>query len=433
MDKKDPRYQSYIHILHEELLPAMGCTEPIAVAYASAMARDVLGRCPERLKVNISGNILKNVKSVVVPNTGNLRGISAAVSAGVIAGQTDKELEVIAEVTPQQQRDICSFLEDHPIEIGLAEASQIFYIEVFAYADADYSRIVISGYHTNVICKERNHQILFEKQIAVEEESPYDYQSMLSIQGILDFANSVEIEDVQAPVQRQIDYNMRIAQEGLRGNYGANIGNVLLKHYGDDVKIRAKAYAAAGSDARMNGCELPVIIVSGSGNQGITASVPVVIYAQELGVSHETMLRAVLLSDLITVHQKSGIGRLSAYCGAVSAGCGAGAGIAYLHGGGYEEIAHTIVNAVVIVSGVVCDGAKASCAAKIAAAVDAGILGYYMYQSGQQFWNGDGIVSESVEATIQNVGALARNGMKETDKEIIKIMLGGQFEAANDK
>ena len=271
--------------------------------------------------------------------------------------------------------------------------------------------------------KRKNGQTLLQREEAAERESPCDEKSLLSIEGALEFADTVELDDVRALVQRQIDYNYAIAQEGLWGNYGANIGSVLLKHDGDDVKVRAKAYAAAGSDARMNGCELPVVIVSGSGNQGITASVPVVVYAKELGASEEKMLRAVVLSDLITIHQKSGIGRLSAYCGAISAGCGAGAGIAYLYGGGYEEIAHTVVNALAVVSGVVCDGAKASCAAKIAAAVDAGILGYWMYRDGNQFFGGDGIVSKGVENTIRNVGRLAREGMKETDKEIIKIML----------
>ena len=401
MRKTDIRYQTYLKILEEELLPAMGCTEPIAVAYAAAMARDLLGSMPVRMEVNVSGNILKNVKSVVVPNTGGLRGIQAAAAAGAAVGQAERELEVIAQVTSEQVGEIRTFLERCPIQVGLA----------------------ISGFHTNVIRKRKNGQTLLQREEAAERESPCDEKSLLSIEGALEFADTVELDDVRALVQRQIDYNYAIAQEGLRGNYGANIGSVLLKHDGDDVKVRAKAYAAAGSDARMNGCELPVVIVSGSGNQGITASVPVVVYAKELGASEEKMLRAVVLSDLITIHQKSGIGRLSAYCGAISAGCGAGAGIAYLYGGGYEEIAHTVVNALAVVSGVVCDGAKASCAAKIAAAVDAGILGYWMYRDGNQFFGGDGIVSKGVENTIRNVGRLAREGMKETDKEIIKIML----------
>lgn len=425
MNKTDPRYRAYVHILEEELLPAMGCTEPIAVAYAAALARDVLGARPERLDVQVSGNILKNVKSVIVPNTGHLRGIGAAVAAGVVAGQADRELEVIAAVPAEKLEEIRTYLESTPIQIALPDSDQIFYIGVTAWSGQDYGKVVITGYHTNVVLKERSGQILFQKEEqASVMEAPYDEKSLLSIQGILDFADTVDLEDVRTAVQRQIDYNYAIALEGLRGDYGANIGSVILKNYGDDIKMRAKAYAAAGSDARMNGCELPVVIVSGSGNQGITASVPVIVYAKEMGVSEDKMMRAVVLSDLVTIHQKSGIGRLSAYCGAVSAGCGAGAGIAYLHGDGYEEIAHTVVNALAIVSGVVCDGAKASCAAKIAAAVDAGILGYHMYKSGQQFWGGDGIVSKGVENTIQNIGRLARDGMRETDKEIIKIMLG---------
>lgn len=333
MRKTDIRYQTYLKILEEELLPAMGCTEPIAVAYAAAMARELLGSMPVRMEVNVSGNILKNVKSVVVPNTGGLRGIQAAAAAGAAVGQAERELEVIAQVTPEQVGEIRAFLERCPIQVGLAATTQIFYIEVLAFGgDGSNSEVAISGFHTNVIRKRRNGQLLLQREEAAERESPCDEKSLLSIEGALEFADTVELDDVRALVQRQIDYNYAIAQEGLRGNYGANIGSVLLKHDGDDVKVRAKAYAAAGSDARMNGCELPVVIVSGSGNQGITSSVPVVVYAKELGVSEEKMLRAVVLSDLITIHQKSGIGRLSAYCGAISAGCGAGAGIAYLYG-----------------------------------------------------------------------------------------------------
>ena len=275
----------------------MGCTEPIAVAYAAAMARDLLGSMPVRMEVNVSGNILKNVKSVVVPNTGGLRGIQAAAAAGAAVGQAERELEVIAQVTSEQVGEIRTFLERCPIQVGLAATSQIFYIEVLAFGgDGSSSEAAISGFHTNVIRKRKNGQTLLQREEAAERESPCDEKSLLSIEGALEFADTVELDDVRALVQRQIDYNYAIAQEGLRGNYGANIGSVLLKHDGDDVKVRAKAYAAAGSDARMNGCELPVVIVSGSGNQGITASVPVVVYAKELGASEEKMLRAVVLS-----------------------------------------------------------------------------------------------------------------------------------------
>lgn len=424
MNKSDPRYRAYVSILKKELLPAMGCTEPIAVAYAAALARDILGREPERLEVNVSGNILKNVKSVVVPNTGHLRGTAAAAAAGVVAGRAEMELEVIASVTPEQREEIGAFLGRCPIQVGLADTDQIFYIEVIAHAGQEYGKAVLAGYHTNVVRKERSGQVLYQKgEQQAAMEGPCDEKSLLTIEGILEFADTVDLDDVREPVQRQIDYNYAIAQEGLRGDYGANIGRVILNTYGDDLKMKVKAYAAAGSDARMSGCELPVVIVSGSGNQGITASVPVIVYAREKRIPEDRLMRAVVLSDLVTVHQKSGIGRLSAYCGAISAGCGAGAGICYLCGGGYDEIAHTVVNALAIASGVVCDGAKASCAAKIAAAVDTGLLGYHMYQNGQQFWGGDGIVAKGVENTIQNVGRLAREGMRETDKEIIRIML----------
>lgn len=425
MNKTDPRYQAYVHILEEELLPAMGCTEPIAVAYAAALARDILGKRPDRLVIHVSGNILKNVKSVVVPNTGGQRGTAAAAAAGVVAGDAEKELEVIASVTPEQQAQISAFLQECPVQVELADSDQIFYIGVTAYAGEEYGKTVITGYHTNVVLKERSGQVLLQKkEQEAEMESPYDEKSLLSIKGILDFAETVDLDDVRGPVQRQIDYNWAISQEGLRGNYGANIGSVILQNYGSDVKARARAYAAAGSDARMNGCELPVVIVSGSGNQGITASVPVIVYAKELEVSEDKILRAVVLSDLITAHQKSGIGRLSAYCGAVSAGCGAGAAIAYLNGGGYEEIAHTVVNALAIVSGVVCDGAKASCAAKIAAALDAAILGHELSLQGLAFQPGEGIVQQEVEATVRATGHIGRVGMRETDLEILRVMLG---------
>lgn len=424
MRKDDPRYAAYVHILEEELLPAMGCTEPIAVAYASALARDVLGKVPTSLDVYVSGNILKNVKSVVVPNTGHQRGIPTAVAAGVVAGKAEKELEVISSVTPEQQEAIRKFLKTATISVGLADTDQIFYIEVVARQGEEFGKVIISGYHTNVVYKERSGHVLLQKnEETAHQEQPYDEKALLTMEGILDFANTVDLDDVRCVIQRQIDYNMAIAQEGLRSNYGANIGQVLLRSYGNDVKIRAKAYAAAGSDARMNGCELPVVIVSGSGNQGMTASIPVVVFAEELNVGEENTLRAVVLSDLITVHQKSGIGRLSAYCGAVSAGCAAGAAIAYLKGGGLEEINHTLVNGLAVVSGIVCDGAKASCAAKIAASIDAGILGYEMYRANQQFYGGDGIVAKGVENTIKNVGVLAREGMQETDKTIIHLML----------
>ena len=421
-------YQDYVNILHEELVPAMGCTEPIAIAYAAAVARQTLGRPAQRMEVEASGNIIKNVKSVFVPNTGGLRGIPAAAAAGMAAGDPALELEVLSSIGEGEQAAIRQYLADTPIAVKLADSPFIFDIAIRAWAGEDSALVRIVNYHTNIVRVERNGQVLKEVEAQAAAEEGLTDKSVLTVTGILEFAREVALADVEDAVGRQVRYNTAIAQEGLRGDYGANIGKVLLATYGDDVKIRAKAMAAAGSDARMNGCGLPVVIVSGSGNQGLTASLPVVEYAKELGADWETTLRAVLVSDLITIHLKAEIGRLSAYCGAVSAGCGSGAGIAWLYGREKEpqallkDVSHTIVNALAVDSGIVCDGAKASCAAKIASAVDAGLLGFYMYQNGQQFRGGDGIISKGVEETIRNIGLLATQGMRETDREILDIM-----------
>ena len=421
-------YQDYVNILHEELVPAMGCTEPIAIAYAAAVARQTLGRPAQRMEVEASGNIIKNVKSVFVPNTGGLRGIPAAAAAGMVAGDPALELEVLSSIGEGEQAAIRQYLADTPIAVKLADSPFIFDIAIRAWAGEDSALVRIVNYHTNIVRVERNGQVLKEVEAQAAAEEGLTDKSVLTVEGILEFAREAALADVEDAVGRQVRYNTAIAQEGLRGDYGANIGKVLLATYGDDVKIRAKAMAAAGSDARMNGCGLPVVIVSGSGNQGLTASLPVVEYAKELGADWETTLRAVLVSDLITIHLKAEIGRLSAYCGAVSAGCGSGAGIAWLYGREKEpqallkDVSHTIVNALAVDSGIVCDGAKASCAAKIASAVDAGLLGFYMYQNGQQFRGGDGIISKGVEQTIRNIGLLATQGMRETDREILDIM-----------
>lgn len=421
-------YQDYVNILHEELVPAMGCTEPIAIAYAAAVARQTLGRPAQRMEVEASGNIIKNVKSVFVPNTGGLRGIPAAAAAGMAAGDPALELEVLSSIGEGEQAAIRQYLADTPIAVKLADSPFIFDIAIRAWAGEDSALVRIVNYHTNIVRVERNGQVLKEVEAQAAAEEGLTDKSVLTVEGILEFAREAALADVEEAVGRQVRYNTAIAQEGLRGDYGANIGKVLLATYGDDVKIRAKAMAAAGSDARMNGCGLPVVIVSGSGNQGLTASLPVVEYAKELGADWETTLRAVLVSDLVTIHLKAKIGRLSAYCGAVSAGCGSGAGIAWLYGREKEpqallkDVSHTIVNALAVDSGIVCDGAKASCAAKIASAVDAGLLGFYMYQNGQQFRGGDGIISKGVEETIRNIGLLATQGMRETDREILDIM-----------
>ncbi len=424
MEKRNAKYAAYVQTLKEELVPAMGCTEPIALAYGAARAREVLGEMPDRVVVGASGSIIKNVKSVIVPNTDHLKGIPAAAAAGIVAGDADKELEVIASVSSEQTAQMKEFMEQVPITVEHIDNGITFDIVITLYKGVSYARVRIANYHTNIVLVEKNGEILEKKPVAGESEDGLTDRSLLNMRDILDFARTVDIEDVREVLERQIDYNWAIAEEGIRGNYGANIGSVLLDMEGESVRVRAKAMAAAGSDARMNGCELPVIINSGSGNQGITASVPVIVYAKDMKVSHETLLRALTLSNLTAIHQKTAIGRLSAYCGAVSAGVGAGAGIAYLHGGDYKEIVHTVVNALAIVSGIVCDGAKASCAAKIASAVDAGILGYQMYIRGQQFYGGDGIVTKGVEETLKNVGRLGKEGMKATNEEIIRIMIG---------
>ena len=420
-------YQDYVNILKEELVPAMGCTEPIAIAYAAAVLRETLGRPAERMEVEASGNIIKNVKSVFVPGTGGLRGIPAAAAAGMAAGDPSLDLEVLSQIGETEQARIREYLACTPITVKLADSPLIFDILVRAWAGEDSALVRIANYHTHIVRIEKNGAILKDLPVQAAEEGLTD-KSALSVRGILEFAREADLSDVEETLSRQIRFNTAIAQEGLRGDYGANIGQVLLSAYGDDVKIRAKAMAAAGSDARMNGCGLPVVIVSGSGNQGLTASLPVIEYAKELGADQDTLYRALLVSDLITIHLKAEIGRLSAYCGAVSAGCGSGAGIAYLYGKDKPEeallkdVSHTIVNSLAVVSGMVCDGAKASCAAKIASAVDAGILGFTMYQQGQQFRGGDGIISKGVEETIHNIGLLATQGMRETDREILDIM-----------
>ena len=417
-------YKSCIAILEEELVPAMGCTEPIAVAYAAALARDTLGVIPEAVEVAVSDSILKNVKSVIVPNTGGMRGVAAAVAAGIAAGKTERLLEVIADVDDAGRRAMAEYLKTRPIRVVQSDTGCVFDIGIRVTKGEDSAFVRISGHHTNVVHIERNGEVRFDKQTAQEEQGANaTLKAQISVREIVEFADTVDLADVDALLSRQIDYNTAISEEGLKNDYGARVGKILLQAFGDDVHNLAKAAAAAGSDARMNGCELPVVIVSGSGNQGMTASLPVIVYARKYAIPRERLLRALVVSDLVTVHLKAGIGCLSAYCGAVSAGCGAGAGICYLLGGGYDEIAHTVVNALAIESGVICDGAKSSCAAKVASAVEAGLVGMEMTKRGSEFRGGDGILEKGVENTIRNVSDLARIGMRETNEEIIRLMI----------
>ncbi len=413
-------YNQYVKILKEELVPAMGCTEPISIAYATAKAKTVLNDTPISAVVEVSGNIIKNAKSVTVPHTGGMRGIKSAFAAGLVAGNAEAELQVLSCVSEEQIEEIKRVKETFSVEVITPEEARVFDLGVTLRSNAHTAYVRIVDNHTNIVKIVRDGVVLYENMPKQTEKAD---RSLLSVKDIVRFAEEVRIEDVEETLSRQVEYNMAIAEEGLKNSYGANIGKVLLRAYQPDIKITAKAYAAAASDARMNGCELPVVINSGSGNQGITASVPVIVYARGLHLSKEKLYRALCISNLITVHLKQGIGALSAYCGVVSAAAGAACGVAYLMGGKYEEIAHTLVNALAIDSGIICDGAKASCAAKIATAVECGLLGLNMYYNGNEFYAGDGIVKAGVENTIHSVSRLAHVGMRETDKEIIRIML----------
>lgn len=426
-------HNTYAQILREELTPAFGCTEPIALAYCAAKAREVLGKMPTEVNIEASGNIIKNVKSVIVPNTGGMKGIPAAAAAGIVAGDSNACLEVIANVTKEEQKLIAEYLEKVPFSVSAMENGDKLDIRVTVKADGDSAVVRVSKHHTDIVFISHNGEVLLDEQtdcdcaekLAQSQAAAAEVRadrSRLSIEGIVEYAKTADLSTVSDLLNRQIEYNYAIAQAGVRENWGANVGSVLLDTYGEDVRTRARAYAAAGSDARMSGCELPVVINSGSGNQGITVSVPVIIYAKEYHKSEEELLRALLVSNLIAIHIKTGIGPLSAFCGAVSAGCAAGCGIAFLLGGGTDEVAHTLVNSIAIASGIICDGAKPSCAAKIASSVDAAILGYEMYRHGQQFYAEDGIVSKGVENTIHNICRIGADGMNETDEEIIKIM-----------
>ena len=426
-------HKTYAQILREELTPAFGCTEPIALAYCAAKAREILGQMPTEVIIEASGNIIKNVKSVIVPNTGGMKGIPAAAAAGIVAGDSKACLEVIAKVTPEEQKEIAEYLKNVPFSVKAMEDGDKLDIRVTVKTGENSAVVRVSKHHTDIVYIARNGEVMLNEQddcecaqkLAESQAAATEQRadrSRLSIEGIVEYAKTADLSTVSDLLNRQIEYNYTIAQAGVKENWGANVGSVLLDTYGEDVRTKARAYAAAGSDARMSGCELPVVINSGSGNQGITVSVPVIIYANEYHKSDEELLRALLVSNLIAIHIKTGIGPLSAFCGAVSAGCAAGCAIAFLLGGGIDEVAHTLVNSIAITSGIICDGAKPSCAAKIASSVDAGILGYEMYRHGQQFYGEDGIVSKGVENTIRNICRIGAEGMNGTDEEIIKIM-----------
>ncbi len=431
MERTDSRYQAYMNILKEELIPAMGCTEPIALAYGAAVARQELGALPDRVVVGVSGSILKNVKSVIVPNTGHMKGIAAAAAAGIVAGDVKKELEVISQVSEEQIKEIREFLDRTDIRVEHIDNGLMFEILITMYKGEDWSRVRIANYHTNVVLIEKNGVVKKEVKVEGESEKGLTDRSCLSMEGIWDFINTADLDDLKQVLKRQASYNMAIAKEGMTHSYGANVGKSLAScvesreaDSDTDISILARAMAAAGSDARMDGCELPVVINSGSGNQGITVSVPVLVYADRLHAGEEKTYRALALSNLTAIYQKTPIGRLSAFCGAVSAGAGAGAGIAYLKGGDFEAVCRTVSNTLAVTPGMICDGAKPSCAGKIAMAVEAGIMGCRMNAEGEKFLCGDGIVGEDADETISNTGRVAREGMRATNDTIIKIMIG---------
>jgi len=428
MELTDFDCNQFIAILQEELVPALGCTEPIAIAYAGAHARALLGKIPDRVCIKSSGNIIKNVKSVTVPNSGNMKGIPAAAAIGIIGGNPDKGLEVLADITESDITRTKEFLEKIPCKVSLLDtvASLHFIVEVFAGADS--ASVEIIHQHTNIVRTTKNGKdVLSVPFDPASANAALTDRSGLSVKKILEFADTIDIDRVRPILERQIDYNTRIAQEGLEHRYGINAGANLLKAAEAEravtVKIRAQAAAAAGSDARMSGCTLPVVTNSGSGNQGLTASLPVIVFAEEKKLPHDKLLRGLLVSNLIAIHQKTRIGRLSAYCGAVSAGCGSGAAVTYLSGGSYEQVCETITNTLAVVSGIVCDGAKPSCASKIATSVDAALNAHYLAMQNRVFEPGEGIVKGDIEKTIAGVGAVAADGMRETDKVILRIMV----------
>lgn len=415
-------YKEYIEILKEELVPALGCTEPIAIAYGAAKAREILGTMPEAMTVWCSGNIIKNVKAVIVPTTGDMKGIETSAILGAVGGNAEKKLEVLTDITDEDLKRTRELLKKKICHVELLEGVSNLQIIVEEKAGEDTALVEIAFSHTNIVRIEKNGKTTFAKECKASVATETD-RSLLNLRSIYEFACSVEMEEVQTLLEQQLAYNMSIAREGLTKNYGANVGSTILKRYGDDVRNRARALPAAGSDARMNGCVLPVMINSGSGNQGMTVSLPVAVFADYLYTDKETEYRALTLSNLVAIYQKNELGKLSAYCGAVSAAAGAGAGIAYLYGADFDVISETVTNTLANVSGIVCDGAKASCAAKIASSVDAAIMGYYMAADHQSFQNGEGLVKEDAEATIRSFGRMGREGMRSTDIEILKIML----------
>lgn len=418
-------YDTYTNILKIELISALGCTEPIAIAFAGAKAREVLGVMPNSIAIKCSGNIIKNVKGVIVPNSGGLKGIDVAVTLGVVAGNAKKNLEVLSDVREEDIEITKNLINNNFCKCELIEGEENLQIIVDAIYENNSATVEIKSSHTHISKIIKNGKLIFiDENVNI---SPEDInRDLLNIKDIYEYANIVNIDDIKNIIDNQINLNYQIAKEGILNDYGAKVGKTILNSYdSSDVRVRAKAMAAAGSDARMGGALMPVVINSGSGNQGITVSVPVIEYAKELNASHEKLLRALVLSNLVAILQKKYIGKLSAFCGAVSAGTAAAAGISFLYGGTFEDISNTITNAIANIGGIICDGAKSSCAAKIASSVEGGILGFILSNNiGQAFKYGEGIVQDNVDNTIRSIGKIAKEGMKSTDMEILNIMIG---------
>lgn len=421
MDRQCAEYKNYISVLNEELIPAMGCTEPVAIAYAAAKCRETLGCIPDSCALYVSGNIIKNVKSVVVPNTGGLMGLRAAVAAGIVAGKSELMMDVIAETRQEQVKEIHDYLASSHISVERREGESALYIELLVSGGGHSARTVISDYHTNIVLVEKDGEVLWQKKARQRSSFASDH-GMMTIEGIWEFSNTFALEDAADVLDRQIKCNEAISREGLERPWGAEIGRI-IRAGESGAKECAMARAAAGSDARMSGCEMPVVIVGGSGNQGLTVTMPILEYAARLDSGHEKTCRALALADLLAVYLKRGIGRLSAYCTAVTAGVAAGCAVAYLDGGDINAVKHTIVNSLGILSGMFCDGAKPSCAAKVANSVANGILGYEMYKNGRDFHGGEGFLQDTADRTIDVVAELAKFGMKDTDSRILEIMV----------
>ncbi len=414
--------QDFIAILKEELIPAMGCTEPIALAYAAAKGSAALGKHPQRIVAKCSGNIIKNVRCVRIPNSGGMTGIEAAVSLGAIAGDAERCMEVLEAVTPEGLEKTVEFLREGRCDVEYLESSIPLHFIIELFADDDCVSVEVRYSHTNIVRITKNDSVLFMTEDLREETEVAD-RSGLSIENIFNFAEGVEYELIRPFAEKQVECNMAIAERGMKGDYGIGIGKSILEVYAKSTFTNIRAYAASASEARMEGCDMPVIITSGSGNQGITSTVPVIVYAREKGVTEERMHRSLIFSSLLTVYQKTYIGKLSAFCGAVSAACAAGAAITFMVGGCLEQIKDTIDNTLADIPGIICDGAKASCAVKISSALDAALFAHTLAMQGKVYEANTGIIRDETAKTISSVGHIGRVGMQPTDQEIVKLMI----------